>query len=188
MSPHHERGIERIGPESYPEDTYLPEPDSLAGRPVHDESGAVIGTVEDVYVDSDDEYIRYIGVGREGGERHLVPVDSCRLTDDGDAVVVPYAGDRLGARYERDEDITPDRESEIYGQHGRQGYWEDVRARQTVPAATPEIARAEGERGEELAARQTVPAPTPEIAVAEAEAMVKRGRDTRAIRVKRWGI
>ena len=80
---------------------------------------------------------------------------------------------------------------QIYGHYGRTGYWEAVHARQTTPAPTPEIARAEaaddlarGRDGRRLnepddrltvAERQSTPAPTPEIAEAAIADEMARG-------------
>ena len=76
-----------------------------------------------------------------------------------------------------------------------------MRARQTTPAPTPEIAAADAADAEagapdatvydarrtDLAARQTEPAPTTRIADAEVEAALARGDDPDEVRVKRWG-
>lgn len=65
---------------------------------------------------------------------------------------------------ERDEDLTRGTEAGIYGHYGRAGYWDAVRARQTPPA------------------------PTPQIAEAEVQAALDRGDDPNVVAVKRWGV
>ena len=89
---------------------------------------------------------------------------------DGDSyVVVPYTAEHLkGApTFGDDDEVTPEREREIYEHYQRVGYWDDDR----------DIVRA----------RQTEPAPTPQIAEAEVADAVRRGHDPRRVRVKRWG-
>jgi sporulation protein YlmC with PRC-barrel domain len=184
-----ERG--QIGPEGYPEGTAVPEPGRLVGAAVLTADGARIGIVEDVYVDAEDRYIRYIAVvadDRAPGRR-VLPIDEMSAPGEG-MLRVPYGLDDLhGApSVARDEALTPEREEDVYGHFGRTGYWEDIRARQRPPAPTPQIARAEGQGVDDVAARQTEPAPTPEIAEAEVEAALRRDRDPRRVRVRRWGL
>ena len=185
-----ERG--HIGPEDYPDTTHLPAMDELGGMTVHDVSGDKIGTVNDSYTDESGAYARYIAVttGWFGTKRHLIPVDDIRLEQDGDDrhLVVPYDKDRLkaGPAHGRDEDVTRRHEEEVYRHYGRTGYWDAVRARQTPPAPTPEVARATGDS--DLDARQAEPAPTPEIAEAELEAARHRGDDPDRVAIRRWGV
>ena len=65
--------------------------------------------------------------------------------------------------HDRDEDFTQAHEEAIYGHYGRTGYWDAIRARQTAPA------------------------PTPEIAEAEVQDAIRRGDDPNQVAVKRWG-
>lgn len=182
------RGI--IGPEDYPETTSLPPLDRLNGMEVRDIDGDKVGKVEDTYTDTSGAYARYLAVstGWFGTKRHMIPVDDVRMESDGgdDHLVVPYDKDRLkeGPSYDRDEDFTREHESRVYGHYGRTGYWDAVRARQSTPAVTPEVGRAEGDASR---ARQTAPAPTPEIAEAEVADAIDRGEDPRQVAVKRWG-
>lgn len=181
-----------IGPEGYPDSTMLPALDDLDGMTVRDVSGEKVGTVADTFTDETGAYARYLAVatGWFGTKRHLIPVDDVRLEQDGDDryLVVPYDKERLkaGPAHDRDEDVTRRHEEDVYGHYGRTGYWEAVRARQTPPAPTPEVGRAEGEAG--LDSRQTAPAPTPEIAEAEVEAAIRRGDDPDRVAVRRWGV
>jgi hypothetical protein len=137
---------------------------------VRDASGEKVGTVADAYTDLSGSHVRYLAVatGWFGTKRHLIPLDDVRFENDGagDYLVLPYDKDLLegGPTYELDEDITHDDESGIYGHYGREGYWDAVRARQTTPAPTPQIAEAE---------------------VADA---IRRGEDPRGVAVKRWGV
>lgn len=159
-----------LGPEGYSETTSIPPLESLKGMEVRDVDGDKIGTVDDAYTDSGDRYVRYLAVktGWFGSRRHTIPVDDVRLeTSDGDDyLVVPYDKDTLkeGPSHERDEDLTHEHEEKVYGHYGRPGYWDAVRARQTTPAPTPEIAEAE---------------------VADA---IARGKDPNGVAVKRWGV
>jgi hypothetical protein len=155
-----------IGPEGYSEATTLPSMDRLEGMKVRDANGDKIGTVEDSYTDTQGTYLRYLAVktGWFGTKRHMIPIDDVRM--EGDHLVVPYDKDHLreGPTFERDEDFTRSHEERVYGHYGRTGYWDAVRARQTTPAPTPEIAEAE---------------------VADA---IDRGEDPRQVAVKRWGV
>ena len=159
-----------LGPESYPETTVLPPLDDLEGMEVRDRTGEKVGKVSDTYTDSAGSYVRYIAVstGWFGTKRHMVPIDDVRLENDGsgDYLTLPYDKEQLkeGPTFDRDEDITHERETGIYGHYGREGYWDAVRARQTTPAPTPEIAEAE---------------------VADA---IRRGEDPNGVAVKRWGV
>jgi len=163
-----ERG--HIGPEDYPESTMLPSMDRLEGMEVRDSAGEKIGTVEDSYTDSQGSYLRYLAVstGWFGTKRHMIPVDDIRIEDDGreSYLAVPYGKDQLreGPSFERDDRFTREHEQDVYGHYGRTGYWDAVRARQTTPAPTPEIAEAE---------------------VADA---IDRGEDPNQVAVKRWGV
>jgi hypothetical protein len=160
-----------IGPETHSDSTTLPAMDDLRGLEVRDIDGDKIGTVDDSYTDPQGTYLRYIAVktGWFGTKHHMIPVDDVRLERDQDGdpfLVVPYDKDRLKSApaFDRDEDFTYQRESDVYAHYGRTGYWEAVRARQTAPAPTPEIAEAE---------------------VADA---IARGKDPHGVAVKRWGV
>ena len=134
--------------------------------------GEKIGKVKDVYLDAEARHARYLMVktGWFSGS-HVVPVDDVTYVNDGDDayVAVPYAEEQLkGApTFDDDDEVTPDREREIYDHYQRVGYWDQTR----------DIVRA----------RQTEPAPTPQIAEAEVADAIRRGRDPERVRVKRWG-
>jgi sporulation protein YlmC with PRC-barrel domain len=155
-----------IGPEGYSDTTNVPSMDRLEGVEVRDATGDKIGTVEDSYTDTRGTHLRYLAVktGWFGTKRHMIPIDDVRL--EGDYLVVPYDKDHLreGPAFDRDEDFTRRHEERVYGHYGRTGYWDAVRARQTTPAPTPEIAEAE---------------------VADA---IDRGEDPNQVAVKRWGV
>jgi sporulation protein YlmC with PRC-barrel domain len=162
-----------IGPEGYSESTRLPSLSRLRGMDVCTPEGDKVGTVSDVYLDSDAEYVRYLAVktGRLRGGGGVVPVDDVRYVaeEDGDEyVVVPYTADQLrDAPTIDDDELTPERERAIYDYYERVGYWDAARYA--------------------VRARQTAPAPTPEIAEAEMADAIRRGEDPTGIRVKRWG-
>lgn len=176
MSIHREDAETRIGPEGYSESTRLPSLGTLRGTEVRNPDGDKVGKVSDIFLDADAEYVRYLGIktGWLKSGDHIVPVDDVTYVgddDDGDSyVVVPYSSDQLrGApTFSGDDEMTPEREQEIYGYYQRAGYWDEAR--------------------EAVRARQTAPAPTERIAEAEVEDAVRRGRDPRSVRVKRWGV
>jgi sporulation protein YlmC with PRC-barrel domain len=159
-----------LGPEGYSEATSIPPFENLEGMEVRDIDGDKIGTVDDMYTDTGGRYARYLAVktGWFGTKRHAIPVDDVRveMSDGDEYLVVPYDKDTLkeGPSFERDEDLTHEHEERVYGHYGRTGYWDAVRARQTTPA------------------------PTPEIAEAEAADAIRRGDDPRGVAVKRWGV
>jgi sporulation protein YlmC with PRC-barrel domain len=159
-----------IGPETYSEQTRLPRLDDLGGMEVRDINGDKVGKVDDAYTDSEGGYARYVAVktGWFGTKRHMVPIDDVRMESDGDDhyLVLPYDKDHLrgGPTFDRDEDFTREHETTTYGHYGRTGYWDAIRARQTTPAPTPEIARA------------------------EVDDAIDRGEDPRQVAVKRWGV
>jgi sporulation protein YlmC with PRC-barrel domain len=161
-----------IGPEGYSESTRLPSLGRLRGMDVRTTDGEKVGKVKDVYLDAEARHARYLAVktGWFSGT-HVVPVDDVTYVDDDrDAhVVVPYTAEHLkGApTFGDDDELTPEREGAIYDHYQRVGYWDDAR----------DIVRA----------RQTEPAPTPQIAEAEVADAARRGHDPRRVRVKRWG-
>lgn len=160
-----------IGPEAYSDETMLPSLEELAGMEVCDVAGERIGTVEDAYTDTEGGYVRYLGVktGWLGTRRHVIPVDDVHMEFDGDDepfLSVPYERDQMreGPAMDEADGLTRDDEQRIYGHYGRAGYWDAVRARQTPPA------------------------PTPEIAKAEVQDAIDRGDDPNTVAVKRWGV
>jgi|GEM_PF-597238 len=164
-----------IGPESYSQGTRLPSLSRMRGADVCDRAGEKVGEVADVYLDSNAEYVRYLEVktGWTGRSRGLVPIDDVDFEDRGGknlTLIVPYTKDQIrhAPTLDEDDELTPDREQEIYRHYERSGYWEE--ARQAIHA------------------RQTVPAPTPQIAEAEAASLMRRGEDPSKVRVKRWGV
>ena len=161
-----------IGPEGYSESTRLPSLSRLRGMDARTADGEKVGKVKDVYLDSEARHVRYLAVktGWFSGSA-VVPVHDVTFVDgdDDSYVVVPYTSEQLkGApTFGDDDEMTAEREQEIYDHYERAGYWDDTR----------EIVRA----------RQNAPAPTPQIAEAEVADAVNRGDDPRRVRVKRWG-
>lgn len=161
-----------IGPESYSDRTMLPPLDELEGMEVYDINGDRVGKVSHVYTDSTAGNVRYLAIatGWFGMRHHTVPVDDVRTEIDGDDafLMLPYDNDTLkqGPTYDPDDDrsLTRAEEIRIYGHYGRDAYWDAVRARQTAPA------------------------PTPEIAEAEVQAAIDRGEDPSVVAVRRWGV
>jgi sporulation protein YlmC with PRC-barrel domain len=178
-----------------PGEVALPPREEMRGMPVMDRDGAPIGTVDDIYVDLNQPDVRYLAIatGLTGNRRHIVPIEHVALV--GTGLRVPYEAEqvRQSPAYEVDTELTAEVEDDIYRHYGRMPYYEAVRARQSTPAPTPEIAAADMAAGsfethkvrsvEEL---QTPPAATPQIAAAEAEEAMARGEDPNVIRVRRW--
>jgi sporulation protein YlmC with PRC-barrel domain len=161
-----------IGPEGYSETTRLPSLGRLRGMDVRTTDGDKIGTVKDVYLDAEARHARYLAVktGWFSGTS-VVPIDDVTYVDGEDEsyVVVPYSADQIknAPSFGDEDELTAERERAIYDHYERVGYWEDPR----------DIVRA----------RQTEPAPTPQIAEAEVADAIRRGDDPRRVRVKRWG-
>lgn len=159
-----------LGPETYSDATLIPPLDRVCGMEVRDVAGDKVGTVDDTYTDELGGYVRYLAVktGWFGTKRHMIPIDDVRAERAGgeEYLVLPYAADQLrdGPAFERDENFTREHENRTYEHYGRTGYWDAIRARQTTPA------------------------PTPEIAQAEAEDAIRRGEDPAQVAVKRWGV
>ncbi len=164
-------GRSNIGPEAYSDDTMLPPVERLNGLEVCDVAGERIGTVEDTYTDTEGSFVRYLAVkiGWLGTRRQMIPIDDVHIeygSDDEPFLTVPYERDQMreGPAMDRDDELNRDDEAKIYGHYGRAGYWDAVRARQTPPA------------------------PTPEIAQAEVQAALDRGDNPNVVAVKRWGV
>ncbi len=122
--------------------------DRLNGMDVRDRNGDKIGTVKDIYTDRDGaEAVRYLSIstGWLGTKRHVVPLDEVEWSRSDDCLVLPYGGDQLKSApvYEERHELSHDDEDRIYAYYGRPGYWDAVRAKQTTPSPTPEIAEAD---------------------------------------------
>jgi sporulation protein YlmC with PRC-barrel domain len=140
------------GAQDGPPATRLPSISRLRGMDVCDADGERIGTVRDAFLDPTAERLRYlaVSVGRLSRATHAVPIEDVTYVDDGaeEYAVVPYSAEHLrGAPgLEGDGAITPARERAIEDHYARSAEWEaareSVRARQTTPAPTPQIAEA----------------------------------------------
>lgn len=143
--------------------TSLP-PDRVKGLPAHDGEGDRIGEVVDVYVDPETGQVLYLAVDSRwfAGRRHLIPAADASVGRD--RVELPYAPELLSVAptFEPGADLTLQDESDVLVHFGFEGYEDVLRARQTPPAPTPEIARAE--LGDEL----------------------RSGRDPAGMRAARW--
>jgi len=82
------------------------------GRTVHDEAGERIGTLEQLYLDAEDDRPAWAGVrtGLLGLRESFVPLAGAR--EDGDALVVPYAKDHVRDAPSVDPDAALDAEEE----------------------------------------------------------------------------
>jgi sporulation protein YlmC with PRC-barrel domain len=162
-----------VGPEDYPETTRLPSLSRLRGLTVVNREDEKVGKVREVYLDAGADHVRYLGVSTGWLSRgtHVVPVDDVTYVDDGSEtyIVVPYSVEHLKAAPSLDDDdeLSAEREREIYDHYARVGYWDEAR--------------------DAIKARQTPPAPTPRIAEAEVVDAIRRGEDPAGVRVTRWG-
>ncbi len=166
-------GAAATGPGDHSQSTRLPSLSRLRGMTAVNREDEKVGRVKEVYLDSGADHVRYLGISTGWLSRgiHVVPIDDVTYIDDGtDAyVVVPYSVEHLKRAPSLGDDdvLSPEREREIYEHYERVGYWEAAR--------------------DAVRARQTTPAPTPEIAEAEVADAVSRGGDPADVRVKRWG-
>jgi hypothetical protein len=122
--------------------------DRLNGMDVRDRDGDKIGTVKGIDTDRDGaEAIRYLSIttGWLGTKRHVVPLDEVEWSRSDDCLVLPYGRDQLQSAptYDERHELSHDDEDRIYDYYGRPGYWDAVRAKQTTPSPTPEIAEAD---------------------------------------------
>jgi hypothetical protein len=163
-----------VGPEGYTETTRLPSLSRLMGMTVCNLDDEKVGKIREVYLDGDADHVRYLGISTGWLSRgiHVVPVDDVTYVDDGAEtyVVVPYSVEHLKAAPSLDDgdQLSAEREREIYDHYARVGYWEAAR--------------------DAVRARQTPPAPTPQIAEAEVADAIARGEDPAGVRVRRWGV
>ena len=90
------------------------------GRTVHDEAGERIGTLEQLYLDAEDDRPAWAGVrtGLLGLRESFVPLAGAR--EDGDALVVPYAKDHVRDAPSVDPDaaLDPDEEAALRRHYG----------------------------------------------------------------------
>ena len=89
------------------------------GMTVTDSSGEKIGAIEDVYYDDATGRPEWIGIGTGifGLRRRVVPVEGARL--EAEHLSVPYAKDLVKDSPDVDDDeITPERESDLYAYYG----------------------------------------------------------------------
>lgn len=91
------------------------------GYEVRDRDGDKIGKVEDLFVDSDDRP-EYVGVktGLLGSKTTLIPMSLVRTDEEQRVVEVDESKARVkdAPSFGQDEEITPEREDEIYGHFG----------------------------------------------------------------------
>jgi hypothetical protein len=90
------------------------------GRTVHDEAGERIGTLEQLYLDAEDDRPAWAGVrtGLFGMRESFVPLAGAR--EDGDALVVPYAKAHVSDAPSVDPDaaLDPDEEAALRRHYG----------------------------------------------------------------------
>ena len=87
----------------------------MRGAPVYDSAGDEIGTVEEIYYDTDTNAPEWIGLGTGalGTKRVLVPVQGADMRDNG--VAVAYSKEQvIGAPDIDSDEITYEQEDELY--------------------------------------------------------------------------
>ena len=105
---------------------------AYVGAPLYDEDGNVVGTIEEFYVETDDEPPAWVVVVNEadGASRSYVPMRDARPAGDGDGLQVPVSREAIGdaPRAERGEDLSADEERRLYD-HYEQTYPEEEKTK-----------------------------------------------------------
>ena len=112
-------------------DFRLEEPEQdIRGLDVYDDEGNQIGSVEDLYVDTEERQVRFLDVGAGGflgiGEKHfMIPVEA--VTDVGDdGVTIEHDTEKVTSSPPFDTDVVPptaDYQREVYGYYGYTPTW-----------------------------------------------------------------
>jgi sporulation protein YlmC with PRC-barrel domain len=94
----------------------------MRGKPVYDQSGDKIGSIEDIYIDDETREPEWLGLGMGflGMKHAIVPLANADFRDEG--LEVPYTKDQVkdAPNIGEDDDITPTQEMELsrhYGLH-----------------------------------------------------------------------
>jgi stress response protein YsnF len=91
----------------------------MQGAPVYDDASDRIGSVEEIFYDTQSNQPAWIGIGTGflGTKRVLVPVEGARAEADG--VYVPYSKDKVKDSPDIDSDeISAETEDELYAYYG----------------------------------------------------------------------
>jgi stress response protein YsnF len=94
----------------------------MQGAPVFDDASDRIGSVEEIFYDTQMNEPAWVGIGTGflGTKRVLVPVEGARVEDDG--VYVPYPKDKVKDSPDIDSDeIDRETENELYAYYGLTG-------------------------------------------------------------------
>jgi stress response protein YsnF/sporulation protein YlmC with PRC-barrel domain len=95
---------------------------AMQGAPVYDDAGDRIGSVEEIFYDTQMNEPAWVGIGTGflGTKRVLVPVEGARV--EGDGVYVPYPKDKVKDSPDIDSDeIDRETENELYAYYGLTG-------------------------------------------------------------------
>jgi sporulation protein YlmC with PRC-barrel domain len=102
----------------------------VRGLDVYDEDGDQIGTVKDLYADTEERKVRFLDVGAGGfmglGEKHfLVPVEAVREVREDGVVVVDQKRQRVAESPLFDADVVPQPayQDELYEYYGYPPYF-----------------------------------------------------------------
>jgi sporulation protein YlmC with PRC-barrel domain len=142
-------------PRDLGEDEVLPT-GRLRGMDVVDPQGDDVGRISEVYVAPQTSTVRYIGIStsRLSREHHVVPIDAVDFVRRGDededpVACIPWSRDQIAhaPAFPGDEDLTREHDERINGYYAHVKEYtarrDAVRARQSTPAPTPEVAEAE---------------------------------------------
>lgn len=106
-----------------------PEQD-IRGLDVYDRDGREIGSVEELYIDTEERKVRFLDVGAGGflgiGEKHfMIPVEA--VTDVGeDGVTIEHGRKKVTGSPPFDTDVVPpttDYQRDVYGYYGYAPTW-----------------------------------------------------------------
>ena len=102
--------------------------EDIRGRDVFDTAGEEIGEVDDLFVDEQEQKVRFLQVASGGflglgATKFLIPVDAItRITED--AVYITQTRERLAGVPRYDPSIVDERYlSDVYGYYGYSPYW-----------------------------------------------------------------
>ena len=112
-------------------DFRLEEPEQdIRGLDVYDYEGNQIGSVEDLYVDTEERKVRFLDVGAGGflgiGEKHfMIPVEALADVSE-DSVTVEHSREKVMESPPFDTDVVPptaDYQRDVYGYYGYTPTW-----------------------------------------------------------------
>lgn len=122
-----QHGLVKLGDSEYRLEA--PEQD-IRGLDVYDRDGREIGSVEGLYIDTEERKVRFLDVGAGGflglGEKHfMIPVEA--VTDVGEeGVTIEHGREKVTGSPPFDTDVVPpttDYQRDVYGYYGYAPAW-----------------------------------------------------------------